>query len=105
METDISPLTHKMHSHMEDDKAGGAPGGYKLLRECGQHSQYQPGVTHLRFFLLSCDTDLMICEGVHAHKSDIILDRMGEKIEVEAETAEARLSLLSSSKKKNIFFV
>lgn len=24
-----------MHSHMEEDGGGGAPGGYKLLRECG----------------------------------------------------------------------
>lgn len=49
METDISPLTHKMHSHMEDDGGGGRPGGYKLLREFGQRSWYQPGVTHIRF--------------------------------------------------------
>lgn len=75
METDISPLTRKMHRHMEDDKRGGAPGGYKLLTECGQHSYYQPGVTQSRFLFLSCNTDLMNCEGVHTHKSDI-LDRM-----------------------------
>lgn len=35
METDISPLKLKMQRHMEDDGGGVAPGGGKLLGECG----------------------------------------------------------------------
>lgn len=54
---------------------GGAPGGYKLLRECGDIHSISLKLL-ISDFLPSCDTDLVIYEVVLTHESDIILDPM-----------------------------
>lgn len=75
METDFSPLTHKMHGHMEDDKggSGGLLEGTSCSGNAGNIHIISLELLWSDFFLLSCD---LICEGVHTHKSDVILDQV-----------------------------
>lgn len=75
METDFSPLTHKMHGHMEDDKGGWGGGSWREQAAQGMGNIHIISLELLwsDFFLLSCD---LICEGVHTHKSDVILDQV-----------------------------
>lgn len=81
METDISPLTHKMHSHMEDNGWGG----------CWRVQAVQGMWTTLIALAWSYSQ--------HQHSDK------WRKVEADAETAEARLSLLSSGRRKKLFFV